>query len=179
MTQYVAFLRGINLGKRRVKMDRLAELFAALGYENVQTFIASGNVIFESPLSEPELIEATEVHLREQLGYDVDVFIRSMDELREIAHRSVFEGMDASGWTLYVIFLSEKLEETGLIDLEELQRENDRLASIGREIYWLRNGRMSDTTLTPAEMSRIGSGQSTTMRNMNTVVRLLDKFGRR
>lgn len=176
MTQYAAFLRGINLGKRRLKMDRLAELFEELGHKNVQTFIASGNVIFESPLDEPELVTRAEAHLRERLGYDVDVFIRSMDELREIAQREIFEATNSSEWTLYVIFLRASLEASGVEALEELQREEDRFASAGREIYWLRHGRLSDTTLTPAEASRIGDGRSSTMRNMNTVVRILDKF---
>ena len=177
MTKYIAFLRGINLGKRRLKMDRLAELFSELGYKNVQTFIASGNVIFESNLTEPDLVTKTEVHLQERLGYDVDVFVRSMEELQEIGHRDVFYGVDASGWTLYVIFMSAELNPREAEVLEELQRDDDRFASVGREIYWLRNGRLSDTTLTPAESAMIGGGESATMRNMNTIVRILDKFG--
>jgi len=49
MTRYVAFLRGINLGKRRVKMEQLRRHFEGFGLENVATFIASGNVVFDSP----------------------------------------------------------------------------------------------------------------------------------
>lgn len=66
---YVALLRGINLGNRRLKMDRLRELFEATGFRDVATFIASGNVVFENALRDPAKLEATiERHLERSLG---------------------------------------------------------------------------------------------------------------
>ena len=65
MTRYVAFLRAINVGGRRVKMHHLRELFESLGFSNVETFIASGNVIFDSPAEDTRKLEQRiEDHLR-------------------------------------------------------------------------------------------------------------------
>src|SRR3954469_1096146 len=76
--RYIAFLRGINVGGHRVKMDRLRDLFTALGFSNVATFIASGNVIFEAPATDvTELEERIEAQLERSLGYEVEIFVRT------------------------------------------------------------------------------------------------------
>ena len=86
--RYVAFLRGINLGKRRVAMTRLKALFEELGYGDVATFIASGNVVFSSPSRDAAALE-TEIasHLEATLGYDVDTFVRTSAEVIKITAR--------------------------------------------------------------------------------------------
>ena len=66
MPHYVAFLRGINLGKRRVKMNHLRDLFTAMGHENVSTYIASGNVVFTSATRS---IAKLENHIEQVLEY--------------------------------------------------------------------------------------------------------------
>lgn len=177
MTRYVAFLRGINLGKRRLKMNRLAELFEELGFEDVATFIASGNVIFDSAADEQEVANAIEAHLRERLGYEVDTFVRSIDTLQEIAGRDVFSELDDAGWGLYVIFLSEAPGPHAADAIRNLQTVDDRFEIREREIYWLRNGRLSDADISTADFTRALEGLSSSMRNMNTVKRIIDKFG--
>ena len=92
MTRYVAFLRAINVGGRRVKMDHLRKLFEALGTSNVETFIASGNVIFDSEADDPRVLERKiEDHLQESLGYEVATFVRSTSELAGIARYRPFD----------------------------------------------------------------------------------------
>src|SRR2546423_13547575 len=82
----IAFLRAINVGGHTVKMEELRRLFEALGLASVETFIASGNVIFEAPGEKMQALEKRiERHLRESLGYEVATFIRSASELTEIA----------------------------------------------------------------------------------------------
>src|SRR6476646_4948809 len=92
MGRYVAFLRGMNLGKRRIKNDELRAHFEAMGFEQVATFRASGNVIFVTPKREAEakLADRVEAELDERLGYDVPVFLRSADELAAIAAMKPF-----------------------------------------------------------------------------------------
>ena len=86
MPRYFALLRGINVGGHRVKMDRLRELVEALAFEQVETFIASGNVIFSSPSCDvPATEERIARHLQGALGYEVTTFIRSQSELDSIA----------------------------------------------------------------------------------------------
>ena len=78
MTLYIAFLRAINVGGRTVKMDRLRGLFEQVGYADVETFIASGNVIFRSPAEDTQALERQiEAHLAASLGYEVAAFVRT------------------------------------------------------------------------------------------------------
>src|SRR5215211_629943 len=92
MSRYVAFLRGMNLGKRRIKNEELRAHFEAMGLEEVATFRASGNVIFATPKREGEakLAARVEAELDERLGYDVPVFLRSERELATIAAQQPF-----------------------------------------------------------------------------------------
>ena len=86
MKQYVAFLRGVNVGgKTPVRMKQLAEVLTAAGFRNVRTFIASGNVIFEASAKDPaRLARKMEKHLLNALGYEITVIIRSVDDLKAI-----------------------------------------------------------------------------------------------
>ena len=92
MARYVAFLRGMNLGKRRIKNEELRAHFEAMGLEDVSTFRASGNVIFATQKGEAEgkLASRVEAGLDERLGYDVPVFLRSAEELAAIAGQKPF-----------------------------------------------------------------------------------------
>ncbi|GAB2969314.1 hypothetical protein GCM10027048_45260 [Hymenobacter coalescens] len=82
---YIALLRGINVGGHRITMEKLRSLFAELGLARVRSYIQSGNVFFDS--DEPEraaLTQRLEQHLRQALGYEVPVFLRTVPELREL-----------------------------------------------------------------------------------------------
>lgn len=177
MTRYIAFLRGINLGNRRIKMDRLAELFKELEYANVATFIASGNVVFEADADEEDVASDVEAHLRERLGYEVHTFVRSMEELRDIAERHVFAGAHDAGWGLYVIFMRDAPGSSEAHGLRGLETTEDRFEIREREVYWHRKGRLSDSSISTADFNRALGGGSSTMRNMNTIRRIIDKFG--
>ena len=86
MTRYVAFLRGLNVGGHTVKMDALRKHFEDLGFENVSTFIASGNVIFETKDAKPAALEKKiEQALERALGYEVATFLRTDKEVAQIA----------------------------------------------------------------------------------------------
>ncbi|MFN2400339.1 MAG: DUF1697 domain-containing protein [Gemmatimonadaceae bacterium] len=108
LRRYVAFLRAINVGGHTVKMDRLRTLFESVGHANVTTVIASGNVIFDSPVEDaPGLERQLEQKLAEVLGYAVDTFIRSTDEVVEIARYEPFAApLDAGSHALNIAFLS-------------------------------------------------------------------------
>ncbi len=91
MPVYAAFLRGMNVGGRRVKNDELSMCFEAMGFENVSAFLASGNVVFESDGESAEDLELQiELGLSEKLGYVVPTFVRSGAEVAEIAAKKPF-----------------------------------------------------------------------------------------
>src|SRR5690606_38159343 len=112
MTRYVALLGGINVGGHRVKMDRLRHLFEQLGFADVHTFIASGNVVFRADeMDERRVREVAERHLHAELGYAVPVFLRSVGDLTAVAAAWPFPDPPPDPHTLSVMFLDEPLPE--------------------------------------------------------------------
>ena len=101
----MAFLRGINVGgKKPIRMKQLAEVLTAAGFRNVRTFIASGNVIFETAAKDPARIATKmEKHLLKALGYEITVIIRTVDELRAI--RNPFKKSKPSANEMFFVTL--------------------------------------------------------------------------
>src|SRR5215203_5484310 len=165
--RYVAFLRAINVGGHIVKMDRLRELVAVLPVSNVSTFIASGNVLFESAAAAIHLEAAIELQLRKHLGYPVTTFIRAIPELQKVVAHDPFTGEEAS---LYVGFLKAKPSLGAARTLTSASNEVDRLHVNGREVYWLAKGGFSGSTFTGAKLEKIVGPM--TVRNMTTVRKL-------
>src|SRR3979490_3406651 len=98
MQKYVALLRAINVGGHTVKMDHLRDLFKAIGFTNVETFIASGNVIFDSRSKNTQAVERKiEKHLQETLGYKVAAFVRATAELEGVANYKPFSDKELAG----------------------------------------------------------------------------------
>jgi uncharacterized protein (DUF1697 family) len=174
--KHFGFLRAINVGGRTVRMETLRELFADLGATNVETFIASGNVIFETRSRGGRPLEARiEAHLRASLGYDVATFLRTADELRAIARHPAFEPADAVGGTVYVTFVGSPVSRAAVAAVAALRSASDDFHVNGREIYWLRRNRDSAFTGNGLEKA---IGMPGTMRNMNTVHRMVAKYAR-
>ena len=110
MPRYVAFLRAINVGGHVVKMDRLRALFDELRFRNVETFIASGNVLFDSSSQDTEAMERKiEKHLEKALGYEVVTFVRRMTDLAAVVSGHPFVDVESNGHTLSVGFLKQPL----------------------------------------------------------------------
>ena len=174
----IAFLRAINVGGHNVKMDRLRELFGSLGLSNVETFIASGNVIFDSPAESPgELERRIEEHLRGSLGYEVATFVRSASELAEISNYRPFpvSDLEAEGNSLYIAFLPAVPDEEARQELLASRTGVDDFHVRGREVYWLCRGRMSESAFSGAVLEK-ALGMRATMRNANTVRRIAAKY---
>jgi len=92
MSRYFAFLRAINVGGHTIKMDQLRNLFENMDLSKVETFIASGNVIFENKSGDVHVLEKRiETSLSDALGYEVATFIRTDAELKEIAGYKPFK----------------------------------------------------------------------------------------
>ena len=180
MPQYIALLRGINVGGHRVKMDRLRELFEELGLTNVSTFIASGNVIFSAHSGDVEaLSDKIEKHLAQRLGYEVATFLRSPAQLDAIAARS--EPPDGerrpSTSSVYVIFLRGPAGDTLRSTFASLGSEMDEFRFSGAEIYWRIQGKLTESPLFGRGLDGALRGIPTTTRNMNTVRRLAARTG--
>jgi uncharacterized protein (DUF1697 family) len=179
LTRYVALLRAINVGGHTVKMDRLRTLFQEIGLQNVETFIASGNVIFEAPAGDARALEETiEAHLHASLGYKVATFIRTSDELTEIASYEPFPAKETEvdSAVVYVAFLPGTPGEQARQKLLALRTPVDDFHVHKREIYWLCRIRMSDSTFSGGLLEKT-VGLPATMRNTTTVKKLAAKYG--
>lgn len=170
MATYAAFLRGMNLGGRRISNADLGAAFESLGFASVRTFRASGNVIFESERGvEGGLIAAIEAGLEEALGYQVPTFLRSAAELRAIAASEPFDAatVAASGGKPHVSLLSKALTAAQREAILTMASDEDSLVVTGREIHWLPSGGILDSALDLDAVDAI-TGPST-RRTMGTI----------
>ena len=111
MVTYVALLRGINVGGRKlIKMDELIRVFARSGFKNVRTFIQSGNGIFEAAETDTDaLAKKIEKKILKSLGHEVTVVLRTIDELNTIVKRNPFKKIKPSADVMMcVAFLATK-----------------------------------------------------------------------
>jgi uncharacterized protein (DUF1697 family) len=158
-------------------MDKLRSLFEALGFANVETFIASGNVIFESPSRKAGALELRiEKHLEAALGYEVVTFLRTPAELSDVAMHAPFgDAVPDAGETLFIAFLKAPAGDEPARKVLALQNEVDRLHITGRELYWLRKGGSGDSKLSGAALER-ALKMPATARNVTTVRKMTAKY---
>jgi uncharacterized protein (DUF1697 family) len=177
MPRYLAFLRAINVGGHNVMMEKLRREFEALGCRAVETFIASGNVIFTSVAKNIRALEERiERQLHLALGYEVKVFIRNDSELAAIARYHPFkESRLKSATTLNVAFLSEPLDDQATRTVLAMKSDIDDFHVHGREVYWLCQTRQSDSKFSNTRFEKALNARAT-WRNLNTIIRLAAKY---
>ena len=171
MTRYVAFLRAINVGGRTVKMDRLRSVVETAGVDNVSTFIASGNVIFDAD-SNKDLTGRIESVLEEELGFKVPVFLRTAREVIASADLRPFAEPEHN---LEISFLPSEPKPSAAKLLVSSAHGTDRLAVIGREVYWSHVGPRSESDHSETQVVRILE-MATTQRSAKTVRTIADRF---
>lgn len=176
MPRYIAFLRAVNVGGRIVKMDALRGYFEDAGFTGVETFIASGNVVFDAKARAGPALEARiEGALTAALGYDVPTFVRPLADVAAAAARHVFAEQDVAGaGALLVGFLKRPLDAAAVTRLAALNSDQHRFAAPGAEVYWLLQMKQSESTITPVQIER-ALGGPTTMRSIVSLRKLVAK----
>ena len=173
MVQYVAFLRGINVGgKHLVKMDALRAMFESLGFKEVKTFIQSGNVLFDTTAKDSAgLTKKIEKALLKELGYPVSVMIRTGTELTAMVQLQPFAGIEADG-VGYVTFLAE--ERSGEPSLPLRARTNDcaLIHITPREIFTVGYRTPDGRSGNVMALIEKEAGKSVTTRNWNTIEKI-------
>lgn len=179
MPTHVAFLRGINLGNRRVKNDELARLFEQLGLDGVATYQAAGNVVFDHDGEDTAALEARiEAHLEDALGYDVATFVRPLADLRRLAGLGFIEPAREDGFTPHLILLKGEAPEDAALALKDLETPDDRFHVAAGAVFWMRRGGLGDAPISTRELEKaLGGPGDNTMRNLNTIQRMVKKFG--
>jgi uncharacterized protein (DUF1697 family) len=176
--KYVAFLRAINVGGHVVKMDDLRRRFEKLGFAEVQTFIASGNVIFTSPSKDGRALELKiEKALEKAFGYEVRTFVRTEAEVAKVAAYAPFTPAQVKAARAYCVgFLEGPLNAEQVKAVMALRTVDDDLHINGRELYWVGKNGQGESEFSNALLERTLKSRST-FRGMSTVVKLVAKHG--
>jgi uncharacterized protein (DUF1697 family) len=176
MPRYAAFLRAVNVGGRVVPMADLRRLFTGLGLEGVETFIASGNVVFASRARPAALVPRLERALTDALGYAVPTFLRTGAEVAAIAAHEPFDAKRrAAAHSIHVGLLHQPLTPAGRKALAALESPTDAFEVQGREIWWLPHAGVGGSKISNAFLER-RLGTPITFRNVNTMVRMAERF---
>lgn len=179
MSRYVAFLRGMNVGGHRLTNELLRSHFEELGFREVATFRASGNVVFAGESRPPGQVRTRiEAGLLEALGYAVPTFIRTAEELKEIAAQEPFAPrlLQASAGKLQVAMLAEPASAAARKQILALAGKRDKLAFGTCELYWLPSGGVLESELDMKRIERVLGAM--TMRTKGTVEQIAAKhFG--
>jgi uncharacterized protein (DUF1697 family) len=167
---YVSMLRGINVGGNKlIKMEKLRQSFEALGFEQVKTFIQSGNVVFKAKTTSPAKLSKTiQDRILADFGFSVPVVSRTADEVRKTIESNPFlkeRGIDLK--KLHLMFLSGTPRAEAVDRLKQLPIAPDRFECSGKEIYlYLPNG-VAESKLMKAPLDRL-LAVVTTVRNWKT-----------
>jgi uncharacterized protein (DUF1697 family) len=178
VARQVALLRGINLGpSRRVAMPALRTLLTGAGFEDVQTYVQSGNVVLSTDLAPDELERETERLISAEFGFDVDVVARTRDELAEVVERNPLGDVATNPKRYQVSFLSAELDPERVAALAASAADSERFVALGRELYaWHPDG-VARSKLW-AKLAGPGLGVKATARNWTTVTTLLEMCDR-
>lgn len=176
LPRYIAFLRGINLGKRRLPMSRLKALFDELRFDDVETFIASGNILFTSPPTEVARLESRiSRHLETSLGYVVDTFVRTAKEVSAIGSAKIFPEDGQAGITIHVGFLHERLAPEVARKFGAVRTAADEFRVRGREFYWLCRVRTPESKVWRLPETKALRLPTSSMRNLTSIRKLVAK----
>lgn len=145
MTVYIALLRGINVGgKNKIKMAELRESLTAIGLENVQTYIQSGNILFQSDKQANQLREGIEHKMMQDYSLSIPVILRTAEEWEQLTTACPFSAeeitkaeADSVGESLYVAFFPSNLSNVNLDSLQKSQNKKEKYYIQNKEIYLL------------------------------------------
>ncbi len=173
MTRHVVLLRGINLGSRnRIAMPRLRELLSSAGFDDVRTYVQSGNVVLSSPATPEQVARETERQIAEHLGLDIAVVTRTRDEIAGVLAHDPLRDVAADPKRYQVSFLAAELSPETAERLTAAVVEPERLVVSGRELYaWHPEGVARSRLWT--QLAGRGLGVTATARNWTTVASLL------
>jgi len=176
MIKYAAFLRGINVGGHKtIKMDELKKAFEALGFENVKTLLASGNVLFAAPAaSESTLAKKIEKKLETAFEHEIGVLIRKIAELQRLAEADPFARVKVTPQTrLYVTFLAEKTKSSLKIPYESPDKNFKILCATESEVCSVLTLSPNSRTVDLMSILEKEFGRRVTTRNWNTIEKIL------
>ncbi len=174
MARLVVLLRGINIGSRnRISMPDLREALEDAGYDDVRTYLQSGNVVLTSAGSAKKVARDCERLIADRFGLEIAVVTRTRSELAKVVERNPIRRVAKDPKRYQVSFLEAKPNAKTVRELEEVATGGEKIASIGRELYaWHPEG-VARSKLW-ARLAGKDLGTTATARNWTTVTKLLE-----
>ncbi|MGG2067486.1 DUF1697 domain-containing protein [Bacillus sp. S14(2024)] len=171
MAIYIALLRGINVsGHNKIKMAELRHMLETMGLNRVQTYIQTGNVLFESAEDIESLCFRIENEIKTAFGISITVVLRTSTEFESIIEHCPYTDVPlAKGESVHVSILTEEPQQKVAELLSNSERDNDEYYMHGREIYFLFRQSMLDSKLAK-NLQKLGN--TATTRNWNTINKL-------
>lgn len=141
MKRFIALLRAINVGGyRKIKMQDLRDMFEKMGFENVQTYIQSGNVIFDSDeTNHKKLSQSIKDQIKSDFGHDVPVMIRTRNNFKHLINNNPFDAQDEDPFQLYVTFFLETPSKEKQQELKNLSTDIEKYEFYNGELFSLIN----------------------------------------
>ncbi len=174
--RYAAFMRGLNLGARNVKMEDLRKLFVKTGFTEVESFIASGNIVFESASKDRAAMEKKiEAAIEKKYGWVSETFVRDFGELARIGKAMPFKGIEDAP-TYLVGFLKGPIDAAAKKKFMALASPEDAFAMTGAEVWWHSTISQADSKFN-ANMFDKALGVRSTWRNLRTIRKMVLRWG--
>jgi uncharacterized protein (DUF1697 family) len=175
MARYVAFLRAVNVGRRRVAMATAREVLCDVGLREVSSYVNSGNLLFTATGAAASHEKAIRSALEKQFGFELTTFVRTAAQVRALVDERPF-GKIASDHTHFALLPLTRLTARETRAVEAMSNDRDEVLVRGRDVHWLIRAKSTETTLGPKQWLDALPDNPTTARNMTMVTKLADRL---
>jgi uncharacterized protein (DUF1697 family) len=173
VARFVAFLRAVNVGGRRVAMATARNVMTELGFDQVSSYVNSGNLLFTASRKPSE--STIRSAMEDAFGFELTTFVRTARQVRALAAEKPF-GVIAPGHTHFALLTLNPLTATEKQAVEALSNNHDEVVLLGRDVHWLIRSRSPETTLGPRQWLQALPDNPTTARNTTMLARLAEKL---
>jgi uncharacterized protein (DUF1697 family) len=174
MGRYVALLRAVNVGGRRVAMATARGVLEDLGYDDVSSYVNSGNLLFSTTGKAEDLEKKIRAALEKEFDFELTTFVRTAKQVQTLVDAKPFKLKGAD--THFVLFPLNRMSAKEKKAVMDMANDHDELLIRGRDVHWLIHAKSTATTLGPKEWKKALPDNPTTARNMTMLTRLAERL---
>ena len=175
VARFVAFLRAVNVGKRKVAMATARQALEELGFDQVSSYVNSGNLLFSASGKASAHEVAIRAALEDVYGFEITTFVRTATQVKALVTAQPF-GAIAAGHTHFALLPLTRLTATEKRAVEQLSNDHDTVVVHGRDVQWLIRSKSTETTLEPQRWKEALPDNPTTARNMTMLAKLVERL---